>query len=144
MRKDVIYLVAVFGAVFAPCLSVAAARIDLTEEMKDSIVFLETAAYGYNLSEPWKHKGLGQNWASACAVGEYEVITTAENVVNLAFAKALRYGQNEFVGAELAVVDYRNNLCLIRLDPKALSKPFQRVILILQFCSVVRLFVIVE
>jgi hypothetical protein len=122
MRKDVIYIAAIFGAVFAPCLSGAGARIDLTEEMKDSIVFLETAAHGYVLSEPWKHRGLSQNWACGCAVGEYEVITTAENVMNLAFVKALRYGQNEFVGAELVVVDYRSNLCLIRLKQDELSK----------------------
>jgi len=127
MRKDVIYLAAMLCVVFAPCLSLAAARIDLTEEMKDSIVFLETAAYGYNLSEPWKHRGLAQNWACGCSVGEYEVITTAENVMNLAFAKALRYGQNEFVGAELVVVDYRSNLCLIRLDREKLSKPLKPV-----------------
>ena len=127
MRKGVIYIAAIFGVVFAPCLSLAAARIDLTEEMKDSIVFLETAAYGYELSEPWKNRNVAQNWACGCAVGEYEVITPAENVVNLAFAKALRFGQNEFVGAELVVVDYRNNLCLIRLDQKALSKPLKPV-----------------
>jgi len=125
MRKDVIYIAAILGIAFAPCLSLAAARIDLTEEMKDSIVFMETSAYGYELSEPWKHRALAQNWACGCAVGEYEVITTAENVVNLAFAKALRFGQNEFVGAELVVVDYRNNLSLIRLDQKTLSKPLK-------------------
>jgi hypothetical protein len=125
MKKQMIYIAVMAGAVFAPCASGAATRIDLTDEMKDSIVFLETSAYGYDLSEPWKHKGLSQNWACACAVGEYEVLTTAENVVNLAFAKALRYGQNEFVGAKLVVVDYRSNLCLIRLDPNELSKPLK-------------------
>ena len=127
MRKQMVYIAAIFGVIFSPGLCAAAARIDLTDEMKDSVVFLETAAYGYNLSEPWKHRALAQNWACGCAVGEYEVITTAENVINLAFAKALRFGQNEFVGAELAVVDYRNNLCLIRLDQKALSKPLKPV-----------------
>jgi len=125
MKKQMIYMAVIAGAVFAPCGFGAASRIDLTEDMKDSIVFLETSAYGYDLSEPWKHRGLARNWACAGAVGEYEVITTAENVVNLAFAKALRYGQNEFVGAELVVVDYRSNLCLIRLDPNELSKPLK-------------------
>ncbi len=133
MRRNVIHIAAILGAVFASCLPAAAARVDLTEEMKDSIVFVETAAYGYALTEPWKHKGLSQNWACGCAVGEYEVITTAENVVNLAFAKALRYGQNEFVGAELVVVDYRSNLCLIRLDREALSKPLKPVKFVEQY-----------
>ena len=125
MKKQMIYMAVIAGAVFAPYGYGAATRIDLTEEMKDSIVFLEISAHGYNLSEPWKHRGLSQNWACGCAVGEYEVLTTAENVVNLAFAKALRYGQNEFVGAELVIVDYRSNLCLIRLDPSQLSKPLK-------------------
>jgi len=125
MRKQMVYMAATFGAIFASGLCAAEARIDLTDEMKDSIVFLETAAYGYNLSEPWKHRALAQNWACGCAVGEYEVITTAENVINLAFAKALRFGQNEFVGAELVVVDYRSNLCLIRLDENELDKPLK-------------------
>ncbi|TKJ39194.1 MAG: hypothetical protein CEE38_00105 [Planctomycetes bacterium B3_Pla] len=108
-----------------PLTAAGQGRIDLTEAMKDSVVFLETSSYGYNLSEPWKHKALSQNWACGCAVGEYEVITTAESVVNLAFLKALRYGQNEFVGARLVVVDYEANLCLIRLDPNELSKPLK-------------------
>ena len=125
MKRQMIHIAVIAGTVFATCASGATTRIDLTEEMKDSIVFLETSAYGYDLSEPWTHRGLSRNWACACAVGEYEVLTTADNVVNLAFAKALRYGQNEFVGAKLVVVDYRNNLCLIRLDPNELSKPLK-------------------
>jgi len=126
MKKHVFYYLAtIFGAVFVPCISAAAPRIDLTEEMQDSIVFLETAAYGYELSEPWKHRSLSKNWACGCAVGEYEVITTAENVANLAFARALRFGQNEFVTAEVVVVDYRNNLCLIRLNRNELNKPLK-------------------
>ena len=51
MRRDVIYIAAMLAAVLAPCVYAAGARIDLTEEMKDSIVFLETAAYGYDLSD---------------------------------------------------------------------------------------------
>jgi hypothetical protein len=125
MRKHVIYIIAIFGGIFSPCVSVAESRIDLSEQMQDSIVFLETAAYGYELSEPWKHRGLSQNWACGCAVGQYEVITTAENVANLAFARALRFGQNEFVTAEVVVVDYRNNLCLVRLSQNELSEPLK-------------------
>ena len=125
MKERIIHIAAIFVAVFTPCLSGAEPRIDLTEQMQDSIVFLETAEYGYELSEPWKHRNLARNWACGCAVGEYEVITTAENVKNLAFARALRFGQNEFVGAEVVVVDYRNNLCLIRLNQNEMSKPLK-------------------
>ncbi|MFH1716541.1 MAG: PDZ domain-containing protein [Planctomycetota bacterium] len=125
MKKQMILTAVLSGAILAPyvCAAASSLRDDMTETMKDSIVYLETSAHGYNLSEPWKHKGVSQSWACAFAVGDYEVVTTAESVVNLAFLRALRYGQNEFVGATLKVVDYEANLCLIRLDPNELSTP---------------------
>jgi hypothetical protein len=103
----------------------AVERQDLTEQMKDSLVYLSISTGGYRIREPWNQKGLSQDWACGCAVGEYEVITTADRVANLAFIKALRYGQNEFVNAKLKVVDYQTNLCLIELDPNQLSKPLK-------------------
>jgi hypothetical protein len=93
--------------------------------MKQSIVYLEISFYGYEQNQPWRHKDLSENWACGCAVGKYEVLTTAWCVANLAHIKALRYGQNEFVGAKIKVVDYESNLCLIELDPNALSKPLK-------------------
>jgi len=103
-------------------------QTDLTEAMKQSIVYLETSFYGYEQSQPWRHKNLSENWACACAVGEYELLTTAWNVANLAFVKALRYGQNEFISAKIKVIDYECNLCLIELDPNALSEPLKPLI----------------
>lgn len=128
MNKQIIYIAFLSNVIFATCSYAATpgqSRPDLTETMKDSIVYLETSAYGYSPSEPWKHESLSESWACACAVGDYEVVTSAESVVNLAFLKALRYGQNEFVGAKIKVVDYEANLCLIRLDPNELSKPLK-------------------
>ncbi len=128
MNKKIVPVIILSGVIFQACsLTSAADRNgpDLMEEMKDSIVYLEVSSYGYSRSEPWKHERLSENWACACAVGEYDVITTADSVVNLAFLRALRYGQNEFVGATLKVVDYDTNLCLIRLDPNALSTPLK-------------------
>jgi hypothetical protein len=116
------------GAFLASC-SVASASnsngTDLTERMRDSIVYLEISAYGYSRSEPWKHERLMESWACACAVGEYDVVTTAGSAINLASIRALRHGQNEFVGAALKIVDYDTNLCLIRLDPNALDAPLK-------------------
>lgn len=125
MNKKILTLITLCVIVQACSLTSASDRNkpDLMEAMKDSIVYLEVSSYGYSRSEPWKHERLSENWACACAVGEYDVITTADSVVNLAFVRALRYGQNEFVGATLKVVDYDTNLCLIHLDPNALSKP---------------------
>jgi len=102
-----------------------AGRADISEAMKESIVYLNTSFYGYNQHQPWRHRDVKEGWGCACAVGEYEVLTTAWNVADAAFIKALRYGQNEFVGAKIKVVDYESNLCLIELDSSKMSKPLK-------------------
>jgi hypothetical protein len=132
MTRQILYI-AVLCAVLAPCSVTVASNAgpqgvggpDLTEAMKDSIVYLEVSAYGYSRSEPWRHEDLSKSWACGCAVGQYEVVTTAESVIDLAFVRALRYGQNEFVHATLELVDYDTNLCLIRLDPNELTTPLK-------------------
>jgi hypothetical protein len=86
---------------------------------------LSISSHGYSQIEPWKQRGLSEDWACACAISEYEVITIAEKAANLAFLRALRYGQNEFIGAELKVTDYQTNLCLIQLDPNQLKEPLK-------------------
>ena len=127
MTKYVSYIIYIFCAIaLTSCSGVSridGSRVDLTETMKDSVVYLQISTGGYEQSQPWKSKSLAEGWACACAVGEYEVITTADKVANLAFIKALRFGQNKFISAKLKVVDYQTNLCLIQLDPNELSKP---------------------
>ncbi len=125
----------VFASTPVPAFSVRAAQVraqvaqaQMTEAMKQSIVYLETSFYGYEQTQPWRHKNLSENWACACAVGEYELLTTAWSVANLAFVKALRYGQNEFISAKIKVIDYECNLCLIELDPNELSEPLRPLI----------------
>ncbi len=128
MKNHAIFIFIIFGAVIPLCPQLTFAeyhQTDLTEAMKHSIVYLETSFYGYEQSQPWRHKNLSENWAVACAVGEYELLTTAWNVANLAFVKALRYGQNEFISAKIKVIDYECKLCLIELDPNALSEPLK-------------------
>ena len=128
MKNQIVLMSLVFAAGLASCCRSVASesqRSDLTEAMKQSIVYLETSSYGYDQGQPWRHKGLSENWACACAVGEYEVITTARSVANLAFLKALRFGQNEFIGAKLRVVDYESDLCLIELDPNEMDRPLK-------------------
>ena len=126
MNKQMLSMMILSGLVFVSCSAAFASNSnepDLTEKMKDSIVYLEISSHGYSRSEPWKHDRPSESWACACAVGEYDVVTTAGSVVNLAFLRALRYGQNEFVGATLKIVDYDMNLCLIQLDRNAMSAP---------------------
>ncbi|MCP4256480.1 MAG: hypothetical protein GY774_03015 [Planctomycetes bacterium] len=128
MKKHIVFILIMFSAVIVLCSQPAMAerrQSDVTETMKQSIVYLQTAFYGYEQDQPWRHKNITENWACGCAVGEYEVLTTAWSVANLSYIKALRYGQNEFVGAKIKVVDYESNLCLIELDPNAVSEPLK-------------------
>ncbi len=128
MKKHIVFISIIFVAVTSLCSQPTIARSlgnNVVETMKQSIVYLEISFYGYEQNQPWRHKDLSENWACGCAVGKYEVLTTAWCVANLAHIKALRYGQNEFVGAKIKVVDYESNLCLIELDPNALSKPLK-------------------
>ncbi len=131
MKKRMIFIAVMLGVAYGSCSRadmLSSSRSDLTEEMRDSVVYLETSKQSYNQSEPWKQRNLSESWVCACAVGQYKVVTTAESVANHTFLKALRYGQNDFVGAKLIVVDYEANLCLIQLDPNELSKPLKPLI----------------
>ena len=128
MKKQTVLILIILGVVIVFCtrlIAVEPSRTDMTEAMKQSIVYLKTSFYGYEQRQPWKHRDLSENWASACAVGEYEVLTTAWNIANVAFIKALRYGQNEFINAKIKIIDYESNLCLIQLDPNAMNKPLK-------------------
>ncbi len=126
MKKQIVLFSIVF-ALLAALLrpAIAADKNALTEAMKQSVVSLETSFYGYEQIQPWRHKDLTQNHAHACAVGEYQVLTTAWAVANLTHVKALRFGQNEFIPAKIKLVDYESNLCLIDLDPNAMTKPLK-------------------
>lgn len=113
-------------------LTVASARLavagdksaaELTETMKKSVVSLETSFYGYEDIQPWRHKALTKNHAHACAVGKYDVLTTAWGVADVTHVKARKFGQNEFIPARVKLVDYESNLCLIQLDPDSMDEP---------------------
>lgn len=118
---SIVFVLAV--AVGLPAIAAKAPSADLTEAMKKSIVSLETSFYGYEQIQPWRHSALTENYAHACAVGKYEVLTTALGVADLTHVKALRFGQNEFIGAKIKLVDYQSNLCLIELDPATMTEP---------------------
>jgi S1-C subfamily serine protease len=97
-------------------------QIDMTEAMKNSIVYLDISYYGYEQYQPWKNKELTANWGVGCAVAENQVITTAYNVANAVEIKVKRFGQNEFIPAKIKIVDYESNLALLELDPNTLKK----------------------
>lgn len=107
--------IAVFGANTA----------DMSEVLKESLVHLSISKHGYEQMQPWKRSDILEDYGFGCAVGPYEVLTTAANVANAAFIKARRYGQNEFIPATIKVVDYESNLCLLELDKDAMSGPLK-------------------
>ncbi|MHC4737510.1 MAG: PDZ domain-containing protein [Planctomycetota bacterium] len=128
MKRQRFFLVFIFFSVscfFSSVNGNESGRSDMTEAMKESIVYLNTSFYGYQQHQPWRHRDVKEGWAIGCAVGEYEVLTTAWNVADVALIKGLRYGQNEFVGAKIKVVDYESNLCLIELDANKMNKPLK-------------------
>ena len=96
---------------------------DLTEKMKASLVHLDISAYAYEVTQPWKHGDAWKKTGYGCAVGEYEVLTTAWNISDATFIKARRHGQNEFIPATVKVLNYETNLCLLQLDKEAMDGP---------------------
>lgn len=97
--------------------------IDLTERMKQSLVYLEISKITYDMSQPWKQTAISTNSGSGCAVGPYEILTTAENVANATLIKIRRYEDNVYLEATVKAVDYEYNLCLLEIDKDAAQTP---------------------
>ena len=122
MKRNFCFNIAILfcSAVFANCF---ANTVDLSEPMKQSLVYLEVSSSSYELSQPWKQTPISRHSGYACAVGPYEILTIAENVANATFVQARRYGENAYIAATVKVVDYEYNLCLLELDKEAMSAP---------------------
>lgn len=119
-----------FSIILAVCLSTSSCRsidslntADLTEPMKDSLVYLEISYSSYELSQPWKRTSVVKESGYGCAVGPYEVLTTAANIADSTLVKARRYGDNAFISATVKVIDYEYNLCLLELDKSEMNAP---------------------
>lgn len=113
-------------AVFEP--KTANAALDtakMSQKLKDSLVNLRVSKHGYEQIQPWKRSDVYQDIGYGCAVGPYQVLTTAVNLTNAVFIKAQRSGQNEFIPATITVLDYQSNLCLLQLRPEALDVPLK-------------------
>lgn len=100
-------------------------RIGMTEQMKQSLVYLKISVCGYDDYQPWKQGDVSDESGYGCAVGEYEVITPAWNVKDARLVEARIYGENEYIPAKIKVVDYESNLCLIELDRNAMPRPLK-------------------
>ena len=98
-------------------------RIDMTETMKKSLVYLQTSFHSYEQFQPWRNKDVTENWSAGSAISKNEVITTAWNVANASFIQAKVYGQNGFIPAKIKHLDYHCNLAIIELDAEAMDLP---------------------
>ncbi len=109
------------------------AAVDITESIKQSLVYLDISNSGYDQYQPWKQTPIAKEGGFGCAVGPYEILTTAENVMNATLIQARCYAQNEFISATVKVVDFEYNLCLLTLDEQALKVPLQPVLFTEQY-----------
>ncbi len=98
-------------------------NIDMTEAMKQSVVYLDISCYAYDQFRPWEQSDIVQRPGTGIAVGKYEVITPTWNLADAKLVKARWFGQNEFIPAAVKVIDYESNLSLLQLDPNAMSRP---------------------
>lgn len=122
MKRNFYFNVAMVlcSAVLVNCF---AGTVDLSEPMKQSLVYLEVSSSSYDLSQPWKQTQISKKSGYGCAVGPYEVLTIAENVEDATFVQTMTYGENTFIPATVKSVDYEVNLCLLELDKNAMDTP---------------------
>ncbi len=102
-------------------------EIDVSEAMKESLVYIKVSAYSFEMLQPWRSADLVERNGFGCAVGPYRVITTAVNVGDAALIEVRRYGRNEYIPATIKVVDYECNLSLLELDAEAMGEPLRPV-----------------
>lgn len=122
MKKNTFFNIALLISMSASLYG-AAETVDLSETMKNSLVYLQISNSAYDLSQPWKRAPTVKDGGFACAVAPYEILTTAANIADATLVQAMLYSENAFVSARVKTVDYEYNLCLLELDKSAVKKP---------------------
>ncbi len=106
-------------------VSFSAFAKDISEKLKDSIVYLQITYHGYGQYTPWKTSDLSEGFAVGCAVDDNKVITIASSIADATLIQARTANQNDFIPAKILAVDYESNLALIELDSNSLAKPLK-------------------
>jgi S1-C subfamily serine protease len=119
-----IAVISIIIAVFAPLLP-GDDSVDLTEKMKDSLVFLEVSRTSWEQLQPWRQTAVSTAGVYGTAVGSNEVLTIAGPLANATSIRARRYDQNEYISARIKAIDYEYNLCLLELDEAAIRTPLE-------------------
>lgn len=117
-----IAIISIIIAGFSPLLT-AEEPIDLTETMRQSLVYLEVSSVSWEQIQPWRQTDVERVGTFGCAVGPYEVLALALPLADAVSIQVRRYAQNEYIPAAIKVIDYEYNLCLIELDKTALKTP---------------------
>jgi len=98
---------------------------DISDKLKDSVVYLQISYHGYEQYQPWKNKSLSESSAVGSAVADNMVITTAHNIADAAFIRAKKADGGEYIPAKIKIVDYESNLAMIELDENSLGRPLK-------------------
>lgn len=123
MKNSICFKRVLYVFILSAFVNCFAETVDLTESMKESLVFLDISSTTYDQSQPWKQNPVSKDSGYGCAVGPYEVLTAAENVMNVSYLQARVYGNNAYIPATVKTVDYELNLCLLELDKNAMDAP---------------------
>ena len=116
MKNAIISIaIAVFIGCCTPLLH-AKKPVDLTEAMKESLVYLEASCVSWEQLQPWKQTPAVRVGTYGCAVGPYQILSIARPLANTVMIQARRYGQNEYIPATIKVIDYEFNLCLVEIQ----------------------------
>jgi len=119
----IIIVIAVFCDSCSLPSSHQAGRVDITEQIKSSLVSLRISVSGYEQFQPWKRTEVAERVGYGCAVAPYQILTTASNVINATTIQAKRFGKNDYIPASIKAVDYEYNLCLLELEKEASGDP---------------------
>ncbi len=130
MKAPALCLIVLMLLCLTGCSLPAAAErdyVDVPEQMKESIVYLDISSYPYDRLRPWRNADVKRKSGIGCAVGGYEVITPAWNLTDARLIKVRRFGQNEYIPATIKVIDYENDLALLQLDANSMTEPLRPV-----------------
>jgi hypothetical protein len=89
-----------------------------------SIVRLKIKAATHNPMRPWNMNVSEFRSGQAIAVGPYELLAIASQIKNHQLIQIQTASRSDLLEVKVKIVDYDLNLCLLSVDPKALSVPF--------------------
>jgi hypothetical protein len=94
---------------------------DARFNIEDSLVYIKVSSSRYDVFQPWKRNPAQTEVCFGTAVGPYEIVTIAEPFAYASLIQVKTHRSAPFIPAEIKVIDYDLNLCLLKLDEKQAS-----------------------